>query len=707
MQVTTESQTRYQRLVEDAADIIYSTDKEGRFRMWNPVAHELLGYGKDELLGRHYLDLVRADHRESLRRFYGRQWLKSVPLTYRELPVVTRGGDTVWIAQNVRLLFEGGERAGFHCVARDVTRQHRRNSLARLQRSALEMIARNVPLAETLGNICRNVEGIAGDAVCTILVRRGNALYTGAAPSMPPAFSQAVDGLPVSPDLGPCMVAAFHQRTVVIGDIEADASWARFAEFARPLGVRACWSSPIFATEGGVLGTFAMYYRTPRWPSAFDREVIEWCTDLAKIAIERDHAERELRQLHGDLERRVALRTAELADANHCLQREMEEHRRTQQELFEAKKLESVGRLAGGLAHEFNNWLTVIMLYSGQLTEPDGEPVAESINGIRHAAERAASLTRQLLAFGRKQVLKPRVIDFNALIGEMDGMLRGLMGAAVHVRIDRAPGLWPVRVDPAQMEQVIVNLALNARHAMKASGSFTLRTANVTAPSRAIEGTPAAGNWVMIEAVDTGCGMDAETREHVFEPFFTTKAPGEGSGLGLATVYGVIRQSGGEISVSSEPGNGAAFRIFLPRSNRASASEATGVSSTAEKGAGETVLVVDDDAVVRRLVSGVLTRAGYHVIEAKGAKEALHIEQSRNGAIDLLLTDLSMPEVNGRELAEQIKARRPIKVLFMSALSELDDPEVALMRSADSYLPKPFSAATLATKVWQRLHRAH
>lgn len=694
----------YQRLVEDAADIIYSTDAEGRFRMWNPVAHELLGYHRDELLGRHYLDLVRADYRESQRRFYGRQWLKKVPLTYRELPVVARDGATVWIAQNVRLLFENGERAGFHCVARDISRQHRRDSLARLQRSALEMIARGAPLEETLTAICRNVEVLGDAAACTILLRRGGELCFGAAPSMPPGFSEAVNGLTISPGFGPGMRTVHDARQIVISDIDDAPEWRRFADFARPLGFRVCWSTPIVATDSDVLGALAMYYRVPRTPAPADQEMIEWCADLAKIAIERDQAESELRQLHGDLEARVVARTAELAAANEKLQREIEEHRRTQQELFEAKKLESVGRLAGGLAHEFNNWLTVIMLYSGQLLEPDGEPVAESINGIRHAAERAASLTRQLLAFGRKQVLKPKVIDFNALVAEMDGMLRSLMGAAVQVRIERDPRLWPVRVDPSQMEQVIVNLALNARHAMKATGSFTLRTSNVVASPSAPEGTPSEGNWVMIEAIDTGCGMNPETRERIFEPFFTTKAAGEGTGLGLATVYGVIRQSGGDISVSSEPGQGAAFRIFLPRSKRSGTDQADGTLDSVERGSGETVLVVDDDAIVRHLIAGVLTRIGYRVLEADGAEQALKIERNLSGSIDLLLTDLSMPEVNGRELAELLRARRSLKVLFMSALTELDDPEVARMRAADSYLPKPFSAAALASKVWQRIH---
>ncbi len=698
-----ESQAPYQRLVEDAADIIYSTDAEGRFRMWNPVAHELLGYHREELLGRHYLDLVRSDHRESMRRFYGRQWLKKVPLTYREFPAVAADGKTVWIAQNVRMLMENGERSGFHCVARDISRQFRRNSLARLQRSALEMIARGAPLSETLNGICGNLEGMGDGAVCTILLQRDGKFYFGAAPSMPSAFAEHVNGLSISPELGPCMSAVHHKRPVMVGDVEAEPEWQRFGEIIRPLGLRACWSSPILSGDSSPLGAIATYYHTPRRPSPADQEMIEWCADLAKIAIERDRAERELRQLHGELEARVVHRTAELAAANGKLQCEIEEHRRTQQELFESKKLESVGRLAGGLAHEFNNWLTVIMLYSGQLIEPDGEPVAESINGIRHAAERAAALTRQLLAFGRKQVLKPKVIDFNALVAEMDGMLRSLMGAAVQVRIERDPRLWPVRVDPTQMEQVIVNLALNARHAMKASGSFTLRTANAVASPSAPEGTPAEGNWVMIEAIDTGCGMDADTRERIFDPFFTTKAAGEGTGLGLATVYGVIRQSGGQIAVASEPGKGAAFRIFLPRSKRTGAGEANHTLDSIERGSGETVLVVDDDATVRHLIAGVLTRVGYHVLEADGAQEALRVEQTSPGAIDLLLTDLSMPEVNGRQLAELIKARRSLKVLFMSALTELDDPEVALMRAADSYLPKPFSATALASKVRQRL----
>jgi len=379
-------------------------------------------------------------------------------------------------------------------------------------------------------------------------------------------------------------------------------------------------------------------------------------------------------------------------------------------QLRQSQKLEAVGQLAGGVAHDFNNVLTAITGYAdlllGDLAVED--PKRQDVQEIKAAAQRAATLTRQLLAFSRKQVLQPRVLDLNAVVRTLEKMLQPLIGEHVKLRIVLEPALGAVRADPAQIEQVIMNLAVNARDALQGGGQLTIETANVDldeAQARERSGaTP--GPYVMLAVSDTGVGMDAETRAHIFEPFFTTKEQGRGTGLGLATVYGIIKQSGGHIWVSSAPERGAAFQIYLPRVSEVA--EAQGVEVAAQPAAGgrETVLLAEDDASVREVVAQALSQKGYRVLRAPDGQTALEMARSSAEVIHLLVTDLVMPGMTGRALASALVAeRRGVRVLYISGYTDDAVVRKDVFEEGVPYLQKPFTSEALALKVREVLDR--
>jgi len=376
-------------------------------------------------------------------------------------------------------------------------------------------------------------------------------------------------------------------------------------------------------------------------------------------------------------------------------------------QFLQAQKMEAIGRLAGGVAHDFNNLLTVINGYSSQALDAlsPSEPLRQDIEEINKAGERAATLTRQLLAFSRRQMLTTRVLDLNVIVLDMDRMLRRVLREDVELVTALEPALDAVHADPGQIEQVIMNLAVNARDAMPAGGRLLIETGNVELDDAYArqDRVMVPGRYVMLAVSDTGCGMDEETQANIFEPFFTTKPQGEGTGLGLSTVFGIVKQSGGNIWVYSEPGKGTSFKIYFPRV--ALRPESVGRRLATKPAAGsETVLVVEDEDGVRKLIRSVLKRAGYTVLEARGGGEALLLCQSHWSTIHLLLTDLVMPQMGGRELAKRIAALRPeIKLLFMSGYTDNAIVQQGVLDRETPFLQKPFTPAALAGKVRETL----
>ena len=378
--------------------------------------------------------------------------------------------------------------------------------------------------------------------------------------------------------------------------------------------------------------------------------------------------------------------------------------RRSEEQLRQSQRIEAIGRLAGGVAHDFNNLLTVITGRCALLLRRPGEDglVRREIEVIKDTADRAATLTRQLLAFSRKQVLMPRVVDLNTIVGEMDPMLRRLIGEDLRLVSSLRPDLGQVRVDPSQMEQIIMNLAVNARDAMPGGGRVTIETDNVSlaADSHFSDVQVVPGRYVLLAVSDTGIGMEAATRARIFEPFFTTKAPGTGTGLGLSTVYGIVKQSGGYIFVYSEPGQGATFKIYLPRVDGTAEKRPAGDSEdSAPRGTG-TILLVEDEEVVRNLTREILEQVGYTVLAASGAAEARALCEAHTGPIHLLLTDVVMPETGGRELSVALAPLRPgMRVLFMSGYTDNAAVLHGVVESGSAFLQKPFTPAGLAHKV--------
>ncbi len=387
---------------------------------------------------------------------------------------------------------------------------------------------------------------------------------------------------------------------------------------------------------------------------------------------------------------------------------DLTERKQAEERLLQAQKMESVGRLAGGVAHDFNNLLTVINGYSEMLLDllSPGDPIRANLEEIHQAGEKAAGLTRQLLAFSRRQVLQPRVLDLNQVVVEMRPMLERLVGEDVDVRVELTTEAGIVRADPHQLEHAIMNLVVNARDAMPYGGKLSIQTVALEWDHRHAQPHPEArvGRYVMLAVSDTGVGMDEETRRHIFEPFFTTKGVGKGTGLGLSTVQGIVAQSGGFIEVLSEPGGGTTFKIYLPRAEEDAAREDRILESLPVLGGRETVLVVEDQAEVRGYVVAALKAYGYRVVQAGSADEALSLCESEEKHIHLLLTDVVMPNAGGRELADRLQKLQPgLKVLFMSGYTDDVIVHHGVQAEGVEFIHKPFRPQQLATKVRKML----
>jgi two-component system cell cycle sensor histidine kinase/response regulator CckA len=385
--------------------------------------------------------------------------------------------------------------------------------------------------------------------------------------------------------------------------------------------------------------------------------------------------------------------------------RDVTQRRELEEQLLQAQKLEVIGQLAGGVAHDFNNLLTAILGFS-ELVMADlrpGSAMAADVLEIKQAAQRAAGLTQQLLAFGRKQILQPRILDINTIVSGMEPMLRRLIAEHVSVVVSLEGKLGSVRIDPTQFEQIVVNLAVNAADAMPQGGRLTIETANITLEEshRQPHLPIVPGDYVMLSVSDTGVGMDEATSRHMFEPFFTTKEVGRGTGLGLATVHGIVKQSGGDIRVHSEPGHGSTFQIYLPEVTGAAVLTVQSPAAPVDPGCGsETVLLVEDDGAVRRLARVVLERAGYRVMEAENPKVAFRLAKEAGERIDLLLSDLIMPESDGPPLFLQLVALRPaLRVLYMSGYADEAIVRHGVIVEGTPFLQKPFTPPSLTRMV--------
>ena len=594
---------------------------------------------------------------------------------------------------------EGGERIGIFVEGYDVTAHKRAEALSLVHNHVLELAIEDRPLELTLEALVHIVEQNSTSGVIAsilLLDADGRHLRHGAAPSLPDAYNGAIDGIEIGPDVGSCGTAAFTGQAVFVTDISTDPKWKDFKDLAKEHGLGACWSIPIVSGAGKVLGTFAMYHREPREPVSGDLELVDLITRSASIVISRKQAETALRELNETLEARVVEEIAERRAAEVALQ--------------QAQKMESIGKLTGGVAHDFNNLLQII---SGnlQLLQAEVAPGSKAERRITNAmagVQRGAKLASQLLAFGRRQPLEPKVINVGRLVGGMEELLRRSIGEGVEMETVVSPSLWNAFADPMQIENAVLNLAINARDAMDGMGKLTVEVRNAHVDHAYSLQNPGVepGQYVMLAVTDTGSGMPADLIERVFEPFFTTKAEGKGSGLGLSMVYGFAKQSGGHVKIYSEVGEGTTVRLYLPRVHD-SEEVAAGPELVEAGGGSETILVVEDDAEVRSIATEMLRELGYKVLTAKDAASAVPILES-GMKIDLLFTDVVMPgPIRSPELARKAKELIPsIAILFTSGYTENAIVHGGRLDPGVNLLTKPYSRQALATRIRDALTRA-
>ncbi|MFO0748028.1 MAG: ATP-binding protein [Myxococcota bacterium] len=502
--------------------------------------------------------------------------------------------------------------------------------------------------------------------------------------------------------------AMLHREAVVIGDIYADERVPHDAY--RPTFVQSMAMIPI--RMAAPIGAIGVYWAKKTKPSADQLELLQALADSTSIAIENV-------QLIDQLEARVVERTAALEEAraaHAAAQRELEERqraeaalRKVEDQLRQTQKMEAVGQLAGGIAHDFNNLLSVILTYSAiNLADLEADhPLRGDLLEIEKAGQRAAGLVRQILAFSRRQMLEPRVLELNQVVVGIEKMLRRVIGADIAFEVRLDPDAQPVLADPGQLEQVIMNLAVNARDAMPQGGKLTIETANTYLDGAYVAShlgvTP--GPYVMLAVSDSGIGMDRETQARIFEPFFTTKERGRGTGLGLSTVYGIVKQSDGHIWVYSEPGRGTSFKVYLPARPDATDAVVAARPSIDRLTGSETILVVEDDAQVRSAARDVLLKGGYRVLLAANAEEALRATEAAVEPIHLLLTDMVMPDMSGVELARRLTERSStLRILCMSGYTDEAAKRHGLIESGLAYIQKPLTPESLLTKVREVLN---
>jgi two-component system cell cycle sensor histidine kinase/response regulator CckA len=654
-------------------------------------------------------------------------------------------------------------------------------ALSVLDDRILALIIGHTPLAKVLEIMCAEIERHYSGMLCSVLLldADGETLRPGAAPSLPEEYNRAIDGVKIGPSVGSCGTAIYRKQAVVVSDIANDPLWAEFRHHALRQGLRACWSTPIPAQDGSMLGTFAIYYREPRSPDAEHLRLIAHATHLVALAIERDRDKTELRaaedryrtlverlpaityvaelgadgpwhyvspqigsilgfspeewlaepmnwlnHIHSE-DREIALaaekrfiETQELfqaeyrmfardgrvlwfrdegvmlqgaADDRRPLMQgvlyDITERKRLEEQLHHSQKLEAVGQLAGGVAHDFNNLLMVIQAHNERLRGrlAAGDPAHKDAEEIERAVTRATK------------------------------MLHRLIPVSIELKISLNASPDRIKADPGQVEQVLMNLAVNARDAMPQGGQLVIETKNVELyeAQAGEQSRIPRGKYVVLTVSDNGIGMTAELLSRIFEPFFTTKKPGKGTGLGLAIVYGVIKQTGGWITTRSEPGRGTTFDIYFPPateqdSGPESGAKAGGKSKIAESGLAtastargtETVLLVEDQDGIRDLVGEFLRKSGYTVLIAADGNEALQMAKEHKGPIDLLLSDVVMPNLGGRELSRRLTEPRPqMKVLFMSGYPDHGTWSSELVDDSASVLQKPFALETLARKI--------
>ena len=682
-----QSQERNRAIVDTAYDGVITLDSTGIVTDWNVQATAIFGWPREEMLGRVFSETIISDQDRQVYEQGISEFLRTGTgaILNRRIEIVTRHRDGREIPVELAVSSAKiGEAYIFSAFIRDITDRRRAEHRLASQYAVTRVLSEATTLEEAVPKIIQAIgESLEWDLGLFWRVdKRAGVLRCfdqWNAPSIQadPFTSDAWQRVFKRGEDLPGRIWA-NGKSVWVVDVTMDSDCVRGPQ-ARHVGFHGAFGLPILI-GGEIEGIIEFFSRQVRQP---DDELLRMVEDIGlKIGQFGDRARTE-----GVLQE-------------------------TEAQLRQAQKMEAVGRLAGGMAHDFNNLLTVIRGYSelllGRMAPTDDK--RKDVEEVKKAADRASGLTRQLLAFSRRQFVAAKVLDLNALVANMDGMLRRLIGEDIielNTELDSTVGA--IKADPGQVEQVIMNLVVNARDAMPKGGRLTVETRNVTIEDevRLDAVGVAPGSYVLLAVRDNGHGMDAETRSHIFEPFFTTKEKGKGTGLGLSTVYGIVKQSGGSVTLESVPGRGTTFRIYFPRVEQEVPGLTGAVDATGQVRGRETILLVEDEPAVRGLVHETLRLHGYTVLEARHGIEALLTSAKYGGPIHLLLTDVVMPQMSGPEVAEKLLSVRPeIKVLYMSGYPDHPVFDRGDVSRETGFLPKPFSPHVLVQKVREVLTTA-
>jgi signal transduction histidine kinase/ActR/RegA family two-component response regulator len=643
----------------DGPMILRNASADGFVRV-NAAFRGKTGFDAEDLAGRPFLDWVddtdRAAVRAALRGSEERAFLR----VHHE----TRGGGR--LALDIQISQD----------APDPVLLGRCASLTQSDRP-VERVGEST-VKGTLDAIARIIERQHAGLRCSILLVSQGRFVHGAGPSLPDEYNAAIDGFAVGPTVGSCGTAIYWNVPVIAENIQQDPLWIPFRELAKSAGVSACWSHPFSASNGKVLGAVALYAPEPRSPTPDQLAALRAAAGMIGLAVDRARAEEALREKQ---------------------ERELDLER----QLRQAARMEALGVLAGGIAHDFNNLLMGIMNYV-ELCRDNLEPdhaICPWLDEIKSDALRTARMTRQLTTFAHRDIVAPQPLNLNSTIANMVSMLQRLLGEDID--LDWRPGrdLWAVKIDPSQVDQIVANLAVNARDAVDGAGTVNVRTANIAVDeaTTALRGNAKPGDYVLLTVSDNGCGMDEDMLQSIFDPFYTTKDAQRGSGLGLATVYGITIQNGGFLQVDSVRGEGSTFSIYLPRHRGVVGKEKT-PKTVAPSGGDETLLLIEDEKSIRVTTCLFLETAGYTVLAAESPEQALSLSREHHGDIQMVLTDLVLPGMNGIEVARQLQQERPeMGALFMSGYTANVMSERGFKDDALSFMAKPITRDKLLLNV--------
>jgi two-component system cell cycle sensor histidine kinase/response regulator CckA len=754
------SEARYRRLFETAQDGILILDAtSGMITDVNPFLTTLLDYSRDDFLGKTLWDLGAfkqiQESKAAFRELQNKQYIR-----YENLPLETRGGRRVHV-EFVSNVYEENGKSVIQCNIRDITARRLSESslhesqdrLAGIIASAMDSIItvdeqQSIVLfnaaAEKMFR-CSEAEAV-GQSIGRFIPQRFHAAHSGhvrafgetgvtnrSMGALEPISALRADGEEFGIEASISQTESGGKKifTVIMRDVSIRKQSEDALRRSEERFSKAFRNNPLAITisteaEGRYLDVNEAFldllgYQRKEVIGRTAAELGFWTEPLDRIEM--------IRQLKGDekvAKRQMRYRTAKgkireaevwaesiEVDGKRCvlaITRDVTEMVQLEAQLRQAQKMEAVGRLAGGIAHDFNNILGIIMGYSdislGLI--PLDNPVNRYVSETKKAAKRAALLTKQLLAFSRKQVVFPRVLDLNEVVRNATEMFVRLVGEDVAIEFRPRAPLAGINADPGQIEQALMNLVVNARDAMPTGGRIVIETgeAELDEDYVSLHRDSQAGQYVVLAVSDTGCGMDETIQSQIFEPFFTTKEPGHGTGLGLSTVYGIVKQSEGNILVYSEPGKGTTFKIYFPRVRGKAEALVSSPVEVEPRGKSETILVVEDNKTLRELTVKLLCDGGYRVIEAKDGEDALRIMATSDAGIDLLLTDVIMPEKSGPELVKQVEKGNPkTRFVFMSGYSDDMVKRHGLLIQEDSFLEKPFTKRSLLVKVYSALHR--